>query len=315
MQRVAGAVKALREEIDSRIVPALALNLDGGDITEKAHAGRLSDFTHLLRIGVRKGDLAIRIAFTHWQVKIKPLEPSRRSTFTVVRLDFLLRFKISCQDSDDILKRRYRKFFGGSKMLVKSLVLTPSRSIAHLTIGIALATAFAVLTAISAVVAIPVGPVPITLQTLIVILAGLVLGSRLGALSQIEYVVAGLAGAPIFAQGKSGIIAATGPTFGYIVGFGVAAFVAGLVVERMGTPTRLVAFVAAVVGALVVYLFGAGWLAGWYGIAKQASLEESLVYGWQFGVIPFVAGDLVKAFVAASVAESGRSIAAFLYHR
>jgi len=93
---------------------------------------------------------------------------------------------------------------------------------------------FAVVTALGARAEIPHVPVPYTLQTLVVLLAGALLGPVGGALSQLAYIASGIAGAPVFAGGSWGLAVLAGPTGGYLMGFPVAAAVAGLLLERRG---------------------------------------------------------------------------------
>lgn len=191
--------------------------------------------------------------------------------------------------------------------LVRSLPL--ARSIPG---QLLLTTGFACLTALGALVQIPIGPVPITLQVLFVLLSGLVLGSRLGALSQMEYLAIGLAGAPVFAQGKFGLIALLSPTGGYLVGFVAMAFVAGLVAESVDRPGRVRFFAAGLLGIGVLYLFGAAWLATWFAMAKGTSWAAELGSAWQFGVAPFILLDAGKALAASAVTLSGRALVGFL---
>lgn len=176
----------------------------------------------------------------------------------------------------------------------------------HLARNLLMASLFAGLTALSARIAIPLGPVPFTLQVLIVLLAGLVLGSHWGAVSQIEYVMAGLLGAPIFAGGLSGPAILFSPTFGYIVGFILAAFLTGFLSERRNDART--AFLAGVVGVVAIYLLGGLWLSGWLmrsGVSTVASLPHNI---WSMGIAPFMLPDLAKAAVAAFVAFGGRTL-------
>lgn len=175
-----------------------------------------------------------------------------------------------------------------------------------------LASGFALLTMLGTLVQIPLYPVPITLQVLFVLLSGLVLGSRLGALSQLEYLAIGLAGAPVFAGGKSGLAALFGPTGGYLLGFVLAAYVAGLVAERTARPGRARFFVAGLAGVAAVYLSGMVWLATWLSLGRGTSWLGEIASAWQVGVLPFIALDLVKAMIASAVTLSGRSLAALL---
>lgn len=175
-----------------------------------------------------------------------------------------------------------------------------------------LATGFALLTALGAMVQIPIGPVPITLQVLFVLLSGLVLGSRLGALSQMEYLAIGFAGAPVFAQGKSGLIALLGPTGGYLIGFVLGAYLAGLLAESVARPGRVRFFLAGLLGTAGIYMTGALWLATWFALANGTNWMAEMGSAWQFGVLPFILVDGGKALVASGVALSGRALAALL---
>ncbi|HID62800.1 MAG TPA: bifunctional adenosylcobinamide kinase/adenosylcobinamide-phosphate guanylyltransferase [Anaerolineae bacterium] len=171
-----------------------------------------------------------------------------------------------------------------------------------------LITLFAALTALGARVAIPLPftPVPVTLQVLFPLLAGLLLGSKRGALSQVEYVAAGLAGLPVFAKGGSGPAYFLGPTGGYLLGFVVAAFVVGELAVRMRASGKGAIFLASLGGVAVIYLCGALWLAGWLGIAGHLSPIACLTQAWRLGVLPFIAVDVAKALAVAAVTEGGR---------
>ena len=136
---------------------------------------------------------------------------------------------------------------------------------------------------------LPFTPVPITGQTFAVLLVGAALGSKRGAASLALYTAMGTFGLPFFAGGASGLAYLSGPTLGYLVGFIAAAYVVGLLAERgleRSVRTSLVPFV---VGTLVIYIFGAGWLAILFGIEKAFAL----------GVLPFLVGDTIKIGLAA----------------
>jgi len=160
--------------------------------------------------------------------------------------------------------------------------------------------AFAVLTYLGSQVSIylPFTPVPITLQVLTVILAGLTLGPQLGALSQVEYVIAGILGAPVFAGGKSGVVALAGPTGGYIVGFVFAAFVAGTVYRVYRRTDDRGIFLSAAAGVATIYIFGATWLAILF-VLSGLSIFESIGKSIMLGVVPFIGADSLKIIVAA----------------
>jgi biotin transport system substrate-specific component len=160
---------------------------------------------------------------------------------------------------------------------------------------------FALFTALAAQISIPLGftPVPITGQTLAVLLAGGVLGARRGALSMGLYVMLGAIGLPFYADGDGGWTAATGATAGYLVGFVVAAAVVGLMAERgqdRRLSTSLPAFLA---GSLIIYAIGAAWLAYDLGLPLTAGPGDPSAIA--FGVAPFLVGDVVKALVAGAV--------------
>jgi len=152
-------------------------------------------------------------------------------------------------------------------------------------------------------VPLPFTPVPITGQTLGVMLAGALLGSRLGFLSMALFVALVAAGLPLLSAGKGGIGALLGPTGGYVVGFPLAAGVTGWLVERFergGRPVGTVKlFVAIAAGGLVVeYAMGASWLA----VVADLSPAQALVSG----VLPFIPGDVAKAVLAAVLAAAVR---------
>lgn len=127
---------------------------------------------------------------------------------------------------------------------------------------------------------VPGSPVPITLQTLFVLLSGAVLGKRLGVFSQIGYMVLGALGV-----GVAGLAFLFGPTGGYIIGFAPAAFIVGLLLrgERPGLGRTILAFT---VGSAVVYVSGMLWLVHVYGINLSNAISA--------GVLPFIPGDIAK---------------------
>jgi biotin transport system substrate-specific component len=159
--------------------------------------------------------------------------------------------------------------------------------------------AFAVMTAFAAFAAvrIPGVPVPITLQTLFVSLAGLLLGPRLGAVAMMTYVMAGAAGLPVYAGGALGVAYLFGPTGGYLLAFPLAAYVTGVLVDRTNTRGWLGALrmtVAVFAGTLVVF-------AG--GFAQLAALTGDPAMALRVGVLPFLFGDIVKVVLAVVIAR------------
>lgn len=166
-------------------------------------------------------------------------------------------------------------------------------------------TAFAALTALGARVQIhlPFTPVPVTGQVFCVLLAGAVLGARLGFVSQVQYLAAGAAGLPVFAHG-GGPAALLGPTGGYLVGFPLAAAVVGTLAARGGKRHGL-AFAACLSGVAVIYVFGAAWYAVWTSFAGNAVMFSVVLAQ---SVYPFALIDAAKAALAAAAAPalSGR---------
>lgn len=155
----------------------------------------------------------------------------------------------------------------------------------HLTIG----SMFVALTAIGANITtifpfLMVGGVPITLQTFFAILAGLVLGSRLGAFSMFVYMMLGIVGAPVFAQFKGGAATVLSPTFGFILSFILVAYVAGKMVELKRNNVMYVA--AALVGMAINYLFGTNWLYAAYTLWFEAPAEFTYKLAWLWMVVP-----------------------------
>ncbi len=159
---------------------------------------------------------------------------------------------------------------------------------------VARAAVFTALIAAAAHVTIPAGPVPFTLQELMVLLAGLVLGSRLGALAAAAYVVLGLV-APVYAGGTSGLGVLAGPTGGYLVGFVAAAALTGALVGNARRSLRRTTL-AACAGLVPIYGLGATWLA----LQLETTDWRVVLVG---GVLQFLPLDLVKAVLAAVLAR------------
>jgi biotin transporter BioY len=162
---------------------------------------------------------------------------------------------------------------------------------------VVLVAGFACLTAAFAQISFWIGPVPVTGQTFAVLLAGALLGSRRGALSQLTYLAVGAAGIPYWFAlgGPPGIARLVGPTGGYLIGFVAVAFVVGWLAER-GWDRRVgTAALAMLAGEIVLYIFGLSWLAHF--VSGGAVLQA--------GLYPFVIGDLIKVAAAALILPSG----------
>jgi biotin transport system substrate-specific component len=161
---------------------------------------------------------------------------------------------------------------------------------------------FAALTALGARITIPLPftPVPITLQVMMVLLAGLTLGAKDGALSQIIYVGTILIGLPFDAKGI-GAAALIGATAGYLIAFIPAAYVTGWLAEKGAQGKRAWSFAASLVGVGVIYLLGTAWL-------SIGFLGSDFTLGWALGVAPFIVVDVLKALIAAGCAEGMRTL-------
>lgn len=140
-----------------------------------------------------------------------------------------------------------------------------------------------------------IGGVPITLQTFFAVLAGLLLGSRLGAISMTVYMVVGLAGAPVFSKFQGGFGAVLLPTFGFIVSFILVAYVTGKIVERNGSLRSYV--IAALVGMSVNYLFGTNWMYFAYKLWAAAPDVFTYKVAWIW-MVPPLPKDIVLSILA-----------------
>ncbi|OGO60436.1 MAG: hypothetical protein A2Z36_01695 [Chloroflexi bacterium RBG_19FT_COMBO_48_23] len=162
---------------------------------------------------------------------------------------------------------------------------------------VVLVAGFACFTAAFAQISFWIGPVPITGQTFAVLLAGALLGSRRGALSQLTYLAIGATGIPYWFAlgGPPGIARLVGPTGGYLIGFAAAAFVVGWLAERGWDRRVWMAIPAMLGGSIVIYIFGLSWLSHF--VPGDAVLQA--------GLYPFVIGDLIKVVAAALILPSG----------
>ncbi|MFM2113231.1 MAG: hypothetical protein RL643_189 [Actinomycetota bacterium] len=161
---------------------------------------------------------------------------------------------------------------------------------------VTLIAGFALLTAALAQVRIPLGftPVPVTGQTLAVLLAGASLGAWRGASSQLLYWLMGMVGLPFYSNGTGGWSVATGPTMGYLVGFIVAAAVVGRLAEYRHDRHVLTSVAAMTMGSMIIYVCGATWLAIDLGIPLATGEQNAI----SLGVTPFLVGDVIKMCLA-----------------
>ncbi|QOG23677.1 MULTISPECIES: biotin transporter BioY [Bradyrhizobium] len=162
---------------------------------------------------------------------------------------------------------------------------------------IALGTA---LMALSAKVNLPLPYVPMTLQTLVVLMIGATYGWRLGSATMIAYLAEGAMGLPVFAGPVGGIAPLVGPTAGYLFGFVGAAFVTGWLAERGWDRSVVLLFAAMAVGHIVILAAGFGWLA--FGLGLGAAKA------WQVGLAPFIAASLVKNALGATLMPAARRL-------
>lgn len=164
--------------------------------------------------------------------------------------------------------------------------------------NLVLAALFAALLAVSGQIAIPIPPVPVTLQTLVVMLAGSVLGARLGAVSVGVFILLAAFGAPVLSGGQGGLAVLVGPTAGYIWSWPMAAYLIGWLTERSAHRLRFWKLVVyhSVWGVVFVSLCGVLWLIFGMGLDWKAAVTG--------GVLPFLPGDVAKVTVASTAALS-----------
>jgi biotin transport system substrate-specific component len=141
---------------------------------------------------------------------------------------------------------------------------------------------------------LPFTPVPFTIQPMIVLIGAAVLGSRLGALAQVFYLMLGIAGLPVFAfspELPQGIARLMGPTGGYLIAYPIAAFVTGLLAENGLDRRYLTSILAMGVGLSIVFIGGVSW------IARFAGIDTALATG----LYPFIVVDVIKVVAAGLV--------------
>jgi biotin transport system substrate-specific component len=158
---------------------------------------------------------------------------------------------------------------------------------------------FTALTAVGGIISIPLGPLPITLQTFFVILSGLILGAKLGALSQITYVVLGLVGLPIFAGGYGGLGTLVRPSFGFLIGYIVAAYVIGKLTEKDKSLSKIIYSV--ILGSFVIYIIGVPYF--YFIFTNYLGKNINFYSALKYACIPFIPGDIIKAVLAITLAK------------
>ncbi|HEV8370521.1 MAG TPA: biotin transporter BioY, partial [Pyrinomonadaceae bacterium] len=162
--------------------------------------------------------------------------------------------------------------------------------------AVSLVFAFSLFNALAAQFSLNIGPIPITGQTFAVTLTGALLGSRLGALALVAYLVEGCFGLPFFANFSAGLGVLLGPHGGYLVSFPAAAYITGAFAEH-GWDRRFLAAVAAMaIGSVIILAAGWSWL---------VVLRTPPLAAFKVGVAPFIAGDIIKVLLAAAVLPTG----------
>ncbi len=180
----------------------------------------------------------------------------------------------------------------------------PEATATNLVRNLVLAIAGSLLVAAAAQITVPMWPVPMTLQTLAVLGVGAAYGARLGAATLLLYAFEGAIGLPFFAGGKAGIADAKLDYFlpagsmGYVVGFILAAFLLGRLVESGWANTFLKSVFATLAGAVVLYVPGLIWLGIWAAKTQGMDASAATQAAISWGLTPFLLGDAVKAIIA-----------------
>ena len=164
-----------------------------------------------------------------------------------------------------------------------------------------LVSLFTALTAIGAFLSIPLGDVPITLQSMFTILAGLLLGPKLGSLSQLIYVLLGLSGVRIFAGFSGGPQTILKPSFGFLIGFIFAAFLVGKIAHNGKTIDLKRILLATLAGNFIIYLFGLPYMYLILNNVMGKAVPFSVVM--KTGCLIFIPGDILKSILSILVAS------------
>ena len=185
---------------------------------------------------------------------------------------------------------REKNFYGNDGHDSKSHRKNHQRLDARSITSVGLAVALLV---IGSAIALPIGPVPISLQSLVVLTIGITMGKRLGVMAVTVYVIAGLIGLPVFAGLKGGPQYIFAPTFGFIMAFILAAYIVGAGYESSSNMRRYASLMAA---TILIYMIGASY----FYLVQSVHLGNSIpfVKVLQLTVLPFVLGDLIKLHIA-----------------
>ncbi|MFA6955173.1 MAG: biotin transporter BioY [Thermoanaerobaculia bacterium] len=166
--------------------------------------------------------------------------------------------------------------------------------------NVALVVAASFLIAISAQIAIPLQPVPMTLQPVAILLVGAALGSKRGASAAALYLLEGLSGMPVFAGGAGGPLVFLGPTAGYLLAFPAAAWIAGMASERGWARSMTTTIPPMALAIATIHLGGWSWLATAMGLGAEKAFF--------IGVAPFWASDILKIAIAATLLPAAQGL-------
>ena len=187
----------------------------------------------------------------------------------------------------------------GHRPVLADLITRPSARAQAFALDAGLVVAGAAIVALLAQVSIPLWPVPITGQTLGVIVVGAALGAWRGAAALTTYMLVGLAGLPVFADFTGSVAAIAKPSFGFVIGFIASAFVAGWFAQRAWDRKPLLAFAGFALASIIPFLIGVPYLA----FILNNVLGADYTFGQilEVGVLPFILGGLIKAALAALI--------------
>jgi len=160
---------------------------------------------------------------------------------------------------------------------------------------------FTALTSIGAFISIPIGPVPITLQTFFVLLSGIILGSKKALLSQISYVLLGLMGLPIFAGFSGGLQTIFKPSFGFLAGCIIAAYCVGKFIENKPKTIKNMSF-SVMIGTIIIYAIGLPYMYFILNIMLASNLTTIKIL--EIGMLLFIPGDVLKAATAVLIGKN-----------
>lgn len=166
--------------------------------------------------------------------------------------------------------------------------------------NIVLVVAGSILITLSAKISIPLSfsPIPVTIQTLVILLIGTIYGSKRSSLAVLVYISQGIIGIPVFAKTGSGFAYLLGPTGGYLIGFVFAAFITGYFAEKGWDRSFWKTSLAMTIGTSFIFIFGVGWLCSFHGFSKAVMV----------GFVPFIVEAIITIIIAITLIPSGWKI-------